>query len=305
MPFSVPSDCNRFLGPLAGLFAFVSWGFLVLFWHMLDAVAPFEILCYRILFSFVTLAPLVWLTGRRREVLAALRDRRTALIMLGSSCVVALNWFLYIWSISTGQVLEASLGYYVNPLVNVLLGCVFLRERASRLQTLAILLAGIGVLFGLWGHGRFPWLALSLAGTFALYGFIRKTVSVEALPGLFIETIVLTPFSLGWVLWLYGHGEGFMAHPRLWEGTLLFLAGPVTSLPLVMFAYAARHLRLMTLGLLQYLSPTCTFFLGIFFFGEKLNPSSLTTFAFIWLALLLYTFESWRQLRLAHRLRAD
>lgn len=305
MSFSVPSAYDRFLGPLAGMFAFLSWGFLVLFWHMLDAVAPFEILCYRIIFSFVTLAPVVWLTGRWREVLDALRDRRTALIMFGSSCVVVLNWFLYIWAISTGQVLETSLGYYTNPLVNVLLGCVFLRERPSRLQTFAILLACFGVLLSFLGHSRFPWLALSLACSFALYGFIRKTVAVEALPGLFIETVVLTPFSLGWVLWLYGHGEGFMAHPRVWEGVLLFLAGPVTSLPLVMFAYAARHMRLMTLGLLQYISPTCTFFLGLFFFGETLNGATLVTFVFIWMALLLYTFESWRQTRhLAHRMRS-
>ena len=140
-------------------------------------------------------------------------------------------------------------------------------------------------------------LALSLAFTFALYGFIRKTVSVEALPGLFIETIVLIPFSLGWILWLYWNGEGFLCSPTVREGFLLFLAGPVTSLPLVMFAYAARHMRLMTLGLLQYISPTCTFFLGIFMFGETLNPAALVTFIFIWLALLLYTVESWRQTR--------
>ena len=140
-------------------------------------------------------------------------------------------------------------------------------------------------------------LALSLAFTFALYGFIRKTVSVEALPGLFIETIVLIPFSLGRILWLYWNGEGFLCSPTVREGFLLFLAGPVTSLPLVMFAYAARHMRLMTLGLLQYISPTCTFFLGIFMFGETLNPAALVTFIFIWLALLLYTVESWRQTR--------
>ena len=216
---------------------------------------------------------------------------------VASSCVVGLNWFLYIWAISTGQILETSLGYYTNPLMNVLFGFLFLRERPSRLQGIAILLACIGVLLSFLGHNQFPWLALSLAFTFALYGFIRKTVSVEALPGLFIETIVLIPFSLGWILWLYWNGEGFLCSPTVREGFLLFLAGPVTSLPLVMFAYAARHMRLMTLGLLQYISPTCTFFLGIFMFGETLNPATLVTFIFIWLALLLYTVESWRQTR--------
>ena len=260
-------------------------------------MAPFEILCYRIIFSFVSLLPVVMLTRRWAEVVSAFRNRRVALTMFASSCVVGLNWFLYIWAISTGQILETSLGYYTNPLMNVLFGFLFLRERPSRLQGIAILLACIGVLLSFLGHNQFPWLALSLAFTFALYGFIRKTVSVEALPGLFIETIVLIPFSLGWILWLYWNGEGFLCSPTVREGFLLFLAGPVTSLPLVMFAYAARHMRLMTLGLLQYISPTCTFFLGIFMFGETLNPATLVTFIFIWLALLLYTVESWRQTR--------
>ena len=266
--FAVPSVKSNSLGLLAGLCAFLIWGFLVVFWHMLDAVAPFEILCYRIVFSFVSLLPVVMLTRRWAEVVSAFRNRRVALTMFASSCVVGLNWFLYIWAISTGQILETSLGYYTNPLMNVLFGFLFLRERPSRLQGIAILLACIGVLLSFLGHNQFPWLALSLAFTFALYGFIRKTVSVEALPGLFIETIVLIPFSLGWILWLYWNGEGFLCSPTVREGFLLFLAGPVTSLPLVMFAYAARHMRLMTLGLLQYISPTCTFFLHIHVWGN-------------------------------------
>lgn len=192
--FAVPSVKSNSLGLLAGLCAFLIWGFLVVFWHMLDAVAPFEILCYRIIFSFVSLLPVVMLTRRWAEVVSAFRNRRVALTMFASSCVVGLNWFLYIWAISTGQILETSLGYYTNPLMNVLFGFLFLRERPSRLQGIAILLACIGVLLSFLGHNQFPWLALSLAFTFALYGFIRKTVSVEALPGLFIETIVLIPF---------------------------------------------------------------------------------------------------------------
>lgn len=184
--FAVPSVKSNSLGLLAGLCAFLIWGFLVVFWHMLDAVAPFEILCYRIVFSFVSLLPVVMLARRWAEVVSAFRNRRVALTMFASSCVVGLNWFLYIWAISTGQILETSLGYYTNPLMNVLFGFLFLRERPSRLQGIAILLACIGVLLSFLGHNQFPWLALSLAFTFALYGFIRKTVSVEALPGLFI-----------------------------------------------------------------------------------------------------------------------
>lgn len=298
MPIFVAPSCqSNALGLLAGVSAFVCWGFLVLFWHMLEAVSAFEILCYRILFSFLFLLPIVLMTRRWPEILSALCDPRVFLTMLASSCTVGLNWFLYIWAVSTGQILETSLGYYTNPLMNVLFGFLFLRERPTRLQALSIGLAALGVLLSFWGHNRFPWLALSLASSFALYGFIRKTVAVEALPGLFIETVVLAPFSLGWLLWLYSQGQGFLTHPSSWEGALLVLSGPVTSLPLVMFAYAARHMRLMTLGLLQYISPTCTFFLGLFVFGETLNGGALVTFACIWFALLLYSFESWRQFR--------
>ena len=150
---------------------------------------------------------------------------------------------MYIWAVSTGQILETSLGYYINPLVNVLIGFLFLHERPTRLQGVAIGVAAAGVLWSFWGQNGFPWLGLSLAFTFALYGYIRKTVSVEALPGLFMETVVLTPLALGCIAWLYGHGEGFLLQPKLWEGFLLFASGTVTSLPMVLFAYAARHMR--------------------------------------------------------------
>lgn len=284
-------------GLAAGIGAFACWGLLVLFWRLLDAVPPFEILCYRIICSFVVLLPVVLFARRWNEISRALRCSRTLATLLLSSLIIGSNWFLYIWAISEGRVLETSLGYYINPLMNVLLGLVFLRERPSRLQGCAIGLATLGVLWNLVGHGSFPWLALSLAGTFAAYGFIRKKAVVEALPGLFVETAFLTPLAVFWILHLHSQHEGMLSHPRFYEGILLFLSGPVTSLPLVLFAYAARHLRLMTLGLLQYLSPTCTFIIGAFIFKEPLAASTMVTFLFIWTALLLYTVESWR---LAH-----
>lgn len=289
------------LGLLAGVGAFCTWGLLVLFWRLLDAVPPLEILCYRMICSFVVLLPVLFLFRRWPEVLTALRCRRTLLTLVASSIIVGFNWFLYIWAISKGLVLETSLGYYINPLMNVLAGVLFLKERPTRVQGIAIGLACLGVFWSLIGHGYFPWLALALAGTFAAYGFIRKTVHVEALPGLFIETAFLSPFALGWVLWLYGQGEGFLAHPTSWESVLLFLSGPVTSFPLALFAYAARHIRLMTLGLVQYISPTCTFFIGIYVFEETMTPATLVTFCFIWAALVMYTLESWRLARRTFR----
>ena len=284
-------------GVVAGLTAFFAWGFLILFWKLLDSVPAFEILCYRIVFSLVVVTPVILFTGRGQEVLQAFSCSKTRWTLLLSALTVALNWFLYIWAISANRVLDTSLGYYINPLMNVFLGCLFLRERPSRLQGLAIALACLGVGWSVLRYGQMPWLPLGLAASFALYGLIRKTVDVEALPGLFWETAVLTPFALGWLLWLAWQGEGFLVDPSLSIGVLLFLSGPITSFPLALFAYAARHMRLMTIGILQYISPTCGFLIGLFVLHEPLAEGTLVTFVCIWIALLIYTLESWRLLR--------
>ncbi len=293
----LPSVSDAAVGPLAGFLAFLIWGGLVLFWKQLESVPPFEILCYRILCSLIFIIPVILLTGRLGEVGEVMRVRRTLLTLVLSAATVGLNWFLYIWAISRNMVLETSLGYYINPLVNVLLGFLFLRERPTRLQTVAILLAGVGVGWSVLNHGYFPWLAFGLAISFGLYGLLRKTVRVESLPGLFWETLFLTPLAGGWVLWLAVHGEGFLAHPALHEGIFLLLSGPVTSIPLILFAFAARHMKLMTLGLMQYVSPTGTFLIGVFVLHEPLHGETLVTFCFIWVALLIYTLESLRLAR--------
>ena len=289
------------IGPLAGFFAFLCWGGLVLFWKQLETVPPFEVLCYRILCSLLFVTPVILFVGRWKEVRAVWWARKTLLTLMLSSGIVGLNWFLYIWAISRNMVLEASLGYYINPLVNVLLGFVFLGERPTRLQTAAIVLATIGVSWSVFNHGYFPWLAFGLAITFALYGLLRKTVQVESLPGLFWETVFLSPLAGGWVLWLAGNGEGFLAHPVPEIGIFLLLSGPVTSIPLILFAFAARHMQLMTLGLMQYVSPTGTFLIGVFLLHEPLHGETLVTFCFIWAALVLYTLESLRIARSAVR----
>ncbi len=297
----LPSVSGTAVGPLAGFLAFLFWGGLVLFWKQLEGVPPFEILCYRILCSLIFIVPVILLAGRWNEVSAVLCIPRTLLTLVLSSATVGLNWFLYIWAISQNMVLETSLGYYINPLVNVLLGCLFLRERPTRLQTVAILLASAGVGWSVLNHGYFPWLAFGLAISFGLYGLLRKTVHVESLPGLFWETLFLTPLAGGWVLWLAAHGEGFLVHPAVHTGIFLLLSGPVTSIPLILFAFAARHMRLMTLGLMQYVSPTGTFLIGVFILHEPLHGETLVTFCFIWIALLLYTLESLRLARVATR----
>lgn len=291
----VTSDTSR-KGLVAGLGAFALWGLLPLYWKQLLDVPPFEILCHRILWSFVFLLPVVVFSGRWAEVRAAVRDRGTLLRVACSGLLVGFNWYLYIWAVNTGHVLETSLGYYINPLMNVALGCVFLRERPSRLQVAAIALAAFGVLWMLAGYGRFPWVALTLAGSFSLYGFMRKTVMVASVPGLFIETSILAPFVAVWLVRLHLGGGGAFMHLAPTTDLLLMGAGVATSTPLIWFAFAARSLRLTTVGVLQYLAPTLAFMLGVFVFHEPLTPSHLVTFGCIWGALALYTIEGWRAL---------
>lgn len=284
-------------GLTAGVLAFSLWGFLALFWKLLEALPALEILSYRIVFSFIVLPPALLCWGRWHEVREAMSNRGALLRLLCSALLIAVNWFTYIWAVTNGHVLDTSLGYYINPLLSVLVGCLFLKERPSRLQGAALVLACIGVLWSVVSQGQFPWIALILAVPFTLYSFIRKTVAVEALPGLFVETALLAPVVLGWLVWQAMHGEGVILDPSFYSFGLLFLSGPLTSLPLVLFAYAARHMRMMTLGIVQYLSPTCTFLLGVLVFKETLSPSTLVMFVCIWTAIALYTWESWRLVR--------
>lgn len=231
------------------------------------------------------------------EVVSAFRSRHVTLTVLVSPCVVGLNWFLHIWAVSTGQILEANLGYCTNLLMSVLFDFLFLREQLPCLQGIAILLVCIDALLSFSGHNQFPWLALSLTFTSALYGFTRKMISVGALLGLFIKTTAPIPLSPDWILWLYWNGEGSFCSLTVREGSLLLLASPAVSLSPVTPAYTARHICLMTLDSPQHTSPIYTLFPGILMFGETLSPAMLMMSTFIWLALLLYTVESWRQMR--------
>lgn len=277
-------------GLFAGLGAFLLWGGLVMYWHVLAAVPSSEILAHRMIWSLVAVTPMVYFSRRFAEVRAALASPEIMLRITVSALIIAGNWGLYIWAVTQGHVLEASLGYYINPLANVLLGTLFLHERPSRLQCLAIAIAACGVLWSVVKVGTFPWIGLSLAGTFALYGFCRKTVRVESVPGLFLETVILFPMAAAWLMWLYSQGESHFLSIS-WQVTLLLMGtGLATSIPLLLFAYAARHMQLSTLGLLQYLSPTITFLIGVFVLGETITADAMVTFACIWVALGIYTF---------------
>lgn len=281
-------------GIAAGLLAFVIWGILVLFWRLLESLSALEILSWRIIFSSVLVLPLVLLLRRGGELKRAMASRDTLWRICCSTTLIALDWFLFIWATNNGHALATSLGYYINPLMTAALGVIFLRERAGTLQWIALVLAAAGVVWTIVMRGTLPWLALLLALTFALYGFIRKTVHVEALPGLCLESLLLTPPAIAWILWETAHGTGFLCRPSLYEGFLLVCSGFVTALPMALFAYATRRVRLITLGLMQYLSPSGTFLIAIFIFRERLVIADMVMFVCIWAALIIYTLDGWR-----------
>lgn len=292
LPNRIPGPFKNYAsaGLLAGAGAFFIWGGLVLYWYPLAQVPAVEILAHRILWSLLTVFPLVWFMGRFNEVRQAASSPSILMRVTISALIIAGNWGLYIWAVTNGYVMESSLGYFINPLVNVLLGMLFLGERPSGLQATAIGIAALGVLWSVLAVGTFPWIGLGLAFSFGLYGLCRKTVQVESVPGLFLETIILFPLALGWLIWLHSQGQNhFFTLP--WHLQLLLMgAGMATSIPLLLFAYAARHMQLSTLGLLQYLSPTMVFIIGAFILGEEVSAASLVTFGCIWVALGIYTW---------------
>jgi chloramphenicol-sensitive protein RarD len=282
--------------PLKGLLsatgAFLTWGLTPIYFKALAVVPAFQILLHRIIWSFVLLLTLLWLGKRWQAFTAALRNGRTLLILMASTTVVAVNWFLFIWAINSNHILQTSLGYYINPLVNVVLGLVFLKERLRRLQVLAVLLAGAGVLYLTLHHGRFPWVALTLAVSFGCYGLIRKVAPVEALEGLAVETLLLSLPAVAGLLYLERLGSGAFLHHD-WRVDLL-LAGTafITAVPLLLFTTGARLLPLRTMGFLQYLAPSCTFLLAVLVYHEPFAREQLLTFLVIWTALALYSLDA-------------
>lgn len=255
-----------------------------------------EIICHRMVWSLGCTALLLTFTGRLGEAWSALGSRRSVLLLLCSSSLIGVNWYLYVWSVNAGHVLEASLGYYLNPIVSVMLGVAVFRDRLSRTQMISVGLAASGVAVQLFMQGRLPWIALALAITFGLYGMVRKLMAVESLPGLFLETLALSVPALGWLGWLAAHGRGAFGHMSLPTDLLLAGAGLVTAAPLLAFAFGARRITLTTIGVLQYLGPTGMFLLGVLVYGEPLDVSRLTMFALIWAGVALYTVDGVRKL---------
>ncbi|ODT64777.1 MAG: hypothetical protein ABS75_34110 [Pelagibacterium sp. SCN 63-23] len=279
---------------VAALGAYLIWGFLPILFRLLDQAGAVLIVAERTVWSLVLLTLIIAFTGGFAEVRRVLADWRRMRIIAISALLLVVNWLLYVWAVETGQVLEASFGYFINPLVSVAIGMIFLGERQNRMQTIAIAIAVVAILIQAVGLGKVPFIALGLAFSFGFYGFIRKTAQAGPTTGLFAETVVVAPFGLAFILYdIVVNGPGVHADPMLM--TLLVFTGPATAVPLLLFAYGVRRLRLTTIGMFQYLGPSIQFVVAIVLFGEELNALRLLSFALIWLSLVVFTYDSFRQ----------
>jgi chloramphenicol-sensitive protein RarD len=278
-------------GILSAALAFLCWGLFPLYFHAIDEVPPLQILAHRMIWSLLFL--LVVLTVRRQwGWLRLARQPRVLGVFAASACLLSVNWLIYIWSVNNGHVIEASLGYFINPLVNIMFGFLLLKERLRRAQWLAIGVAALGVAWLTWQAGTIPWIALALAASFGGYGLMRKTAPLGALEGLSFETMVLFPLAAVYVSWLTVHGQNaFINTPSNATRALLMAAGPITAIPLLLFASGARRIPLSVLGLLQYLSPTLQFLIGVALFHEVFTAERLVGFVLIWIALVLFALE--------------
>jgi chloramphenicol-sensitive protein RarD len=279
---STTADTQR-SGLVYGLGAFLFWGFAPLYFKAVDHVPAMELLGHRIVWAIPLLAGMVWLQRAWRPM-----DKRAFGLLLISAALIGINWLFYIIAINTDRVLEAALGYYINPLVSVVLGMLFLGERMRPFQWAAVVLAAAGTTWMAVATGGVPWLALILAFSFGFYGLVRKMVRVESLQGLFVETIVLAPLAYGYVIWLGVTGAGSFLAGGVTNDLLLFAAGIVTTVPLFWFTQAARRLPLTTIGFMQYLAPTIGFLLAVFVFKEPFGTDRFVAFGCIWAAVALY-----------------
>ncbi|MGJ3252238.1 MAG: EamA family transporter RarD [Elainellaceae cyanobacterium] len=278
-------------GIIYAVLAYTSWGLLPMYWKLFGQVPAVEVLSHRIIWSMVFLSLVLIVQRRNAEMGQLLRAPKQLMLLLATASLLTFNWGLYIYGVNSDRVIETSLGYFINPLVSVLLGFVVLQERLYRGQQLAVVLAGIGVANFVWQFGEVPWIAIGLALSFACYGLLRKIVNVTPMLGLAVETLLITPLALLLVAYWAAMGDGQLGSS--WLLSLLFIgAGITTSFPLLWFNNAAKRLRLSTLGFFQYVAPSLQLLLGVFLYQEPFTYTHAITFGCIWLALILYSATS-------------
>jgi chloramphenicol-sensitive protein RarD len=304
----LPVPCEdvqeRRAGIAAGLGAYGLWGVFPLYFPLLEPAGGVEIVAHRVLWSLLFVALLLTVLRRWGQVAAVLRDRRSLLVLAAAAVLIAVNWLVFVYGVNSGHVVETSLGYFINPLVSVLLGVVFFAERLRPLQWVAVGIAAVAVLVLTLDYGHPPWIALALALSFGTYGLMKKLVRVEAVPGLLVETAWVAVPALAFLLVLHARGEGSFGAHGAGHALLLMSSGVATAVPLLLFAAATRRIPLSTVGLLQYVTPLMQLSIGVFVDGEPMPPARLAGFAVVWLALIVFTVDSLRTARSAGRREA-
>ncbi len=288
-------------GLVSALIAFFLWGIFPLYFIVVIDVSAIEVLAHRIIWAVPFGALIIHMRGQWAEVIGALKRRRTFWFLTLSALVITSNWLVYIWAVQLEQINQASLGYYINPLLFALAGVLIFGEKLRKAQTAAVILAAIGVAYLTLRGGDFPAIALFLGFAFAVYGVIRKQVVIGGMPGLFIETLVLVPFALVYLVWIMLTGEAAFSISEPYLAGILLLAGPLTVIPLLFFALAARRLNLSTIGMMQFIAPTLQFAIAVVF-GEELTPAHIVCFTLIWLAVILFSIDAWRTNRALARI---
>ena len=282
-------------GLLAAIGAFAIWGLLPLYLKLLHQAPVFQIMTHRVVWCCLFVFGWLGVRGELGHVTRALADGVTRLRLFASAVMITINWLTYVWAVGNGHVVEASLGYFINPLVSVLLGVLFLSEKLNPRQWIAVALAALGVAWLTWQVGRPPWIALTLAFSFGLYGFVRKTVVVDAVAGLAVETLLILPFALAWLLFEYGRGASVFGVVSWQLDALLVASGLLTAVPLVLFAFGVRRVPLTTIGLLQYMAPTLQLITALLVFKEPFTAVQAVGFGCIWLGLVIYAVDGvWR-----------
>jgi chloramphenicol-sensitive protein RarD len=279
-------------GTITTISAFFLWGIFPIYWKALYHVPSTEILAHRVIWSLVFMLFLLSIQGRWKETKSIIFISRDIPRFLFTSVLLAVNWLTYIWAVNTNQIVEASLGYFINPLVNVCLGMIFLKERLYRWQVVSVMLAFIGVLFLTMQYGRVPWIAFTLAFSFGTYGLLRKTAKAGSMVGLLFETAILTPIALAYTITLGIQGSGAFFSIGLQTDVLLTGAGLVTAIPLLLFAHGARRIQYSTVGFLQYIAPTGQLLVGVFFYKELFTSTHAISFGFVWMAIIIYSISS-------------
>ncbi len=278
-------------GTIFGILAYTAWGVLPLYWKLLDSIPALEILAHRVFWSFLFLSLIILLSKQLTSLRIACKNKTNTFYTFLSAIIISINWFTFIWAVTSGRVVEASMGYYINPLIVVLLGTVVLKEQLNTMQKIAIVFASVGVIIMTLQYGGIPWVAITLALSFACYGLIKKTVDISSLNGLTLETAITAPIALAYILYLHFNGTSSLDVIPLPTMLTLFASGIATAIPLLLFAQAAKNIKFSTMGFMQYIAPSLSLAIGVFLFHEPFTKAHLLGFGFIWVALIIYSLS--------------